>query len=65
MLDSDQRIGFVSIPHGYGMQYLDPETEEMIQFGPWLNLLTSSRHSYPIAKTPYHKYVPVHILPLT
>ncbi|MBW8010481.1 MAG: molybdopterin-dependent oxidoreductase [Chloroflexi bacterium] len=64
MLDSAQRLGFVSIPHGYGMKYPDPETEEMVQYGPRLNLLTSSMHSDPIAKTPYHKYVPVRILPL-
>jgi hypothetical protein len=40
------------------------ETEELVQFGPRLNLLTSSLHCDPLAKTPYHKYVPVRIQPL-
>jgi anaerobic selenocysteine-containing dehydrogenase len=59
--DRVQRRGFVSLPHGYGQEYPDMETEELVQFGPRLNLLTSSLHCDPLAKTPYHKYVPVRV----
>ncbi|MEM7533392.1 MAG: molybdopterin-dependent oxidoreductase [Chloroflexota bacterium] len=60
-LDDAQRPGFLSLPHGSGMEYPDLETEEMVQVGPKLNFLTSSLHCDPIAKTPYHKYVPVRL----
>ncbi len=62
--DEAQRRGFVSLPHGYGQEYPDMETEELVQIGPRLNLLTSSLHCDPLAKTPYHKYVPVRVQPL-
>ncbi len=61
--DKAQRRGFVSLPHGYGMEYPDLETEELVQVGPRVNELTSSLHCDPIAKTPYHKYIPVKIRP--
>ncbi len=63
--DEAQRRGFVSLPHGYGQEYPDLETEEMVQVGPRLNLLTSSLHCDPLAKTPYHKYVPVRVEAVT
>ncbi|MEM7117358.1 MAG: molybdopterin-dependent oxidoreductase [Chloroflexota bacterium] len=63
-LDGKQRPGFVSLPHGYGFEYPDLETEEMVQHGPRLNGMTAMDHCDPIAKTPYHKYVPVKIRPL-
>ncbi len=59
--DEAQRRGFVSLPHGYGQQYPDLETEELVQVGPRLNGLTSLLHCDPLAKTPYHKYVPVRV----
>jgi hypothetical protein len=31
--------------------------------GPELNRLTSSEHCDPIARTPYHKHVPVSVRP--
>ncbi|MEM7343816.1 MAG: molybdopterin-dependent oxidoreductase [Chloroflexota bacterium] len=62
--DEAQRRGFVSLPHGYGQEYPDLETEELVQFGPRLNVLTSALHCDPLAKTPYHKYIPVRVQPL-
>ena len=62
--DPAQSRGFVSLPHGYGVEYPDLQTEEMVQHGPRINLLTSSLHCDPIAKTPYHKYVPVRVVPV-
>ena len=62
-IDPSQQKGFVSLPHGYGVEYPDLETEEMVLYGPRINLLTSSLHCDPIAKTPYHKYVPVRVSP--
>jgi len=62
--DDAQRRGFVSLPHGYGMEYPDMTTEEMVQHGPRINELTASLHCDPIAGTPYHKYVPVRVEPL-
>ena len=51
--------GCLSIPHGYGMT--DATGGEPRQNGPRINFLTSSDHCDPIAKTPYHKYVPVRL----
>ncbi len=59
--DEAQRRGFVSLPHGHGMMYPDLEKEELVQHGPRLNELTSADWCDPIAKTPYHKYVPVRL----
>ena len=41
------------------MEYPDLETEELVQFGPRLNMMTAASHSDAIAKTPFHKYIPV------
>lgn len=60
-IDPAQRRGFLSLPHGYGQDYPDLQTEEMEQVGPRLNEITSSDWCDPIAKTPYHKYIPVRI----
>jgi anaerobic selenocysteine-containing dehydrogenase len=47
--------GVVSMPHGYGMQ--DGTTSH----GPAVNELTASDHCDDLAKTPFHKNVPVRI----
>ena len=62
--DDAMQLGFVSLPHGYGFDYMDPENLELKQNGPRINLLTSSDHCDPITKTPYHKYVPVQLSPI-
>lgn len=55
-LDDTVRAGMVTLPHGYGMRYRDGAPD-----GPQINRLTSSEHCDPLARTPYHKYVPVTI----
>lgn len=63
--DDAMRPGFLARPHGYGMTYPDPEQpDRMLQYGPYANLLTSSSHCDALAKTPFHKYVPVQLRPL-
>jgi hypothetical protein len=46
----------VTLPHGYGMRYRDGAPN-----GPQLNRLTTSEHCDPIARTPFHKFVPVSV----
>lgn len=53
------RRGVVTLPHGYGMRY-----DGGPPVGPELNRLTSSAHCDPIARTPFHKFVPVEIEPI-
>lgn len=55
-LDEGLRRGVVTLPHGYGMRYRDSAP-----LGPQVNRLTAGDHCDPFSKTPYHKYVPVHI----
>jgi len=57
------RAGVVSLPHGYGLDYPGADGERR-RTGPVLNLLTSSEDCDPIAKTPYHKFVPVSVTPI-
>jgi anaerobic selenocysteine-containing dehydrogenase len=53
--------GVVSLPHGYGMRYV--EKGQTVTNGPAINLLTDMHACDPIAKTPFHKQVPVNIIP--
>ncbi|MEM8995700.1 MAG: molybdopterin dinucleotide binding domain-containing protein, partial [Acidobacteriota bacterium] len=50
--------GVVSMPHGYGM------VEDESQYGPAVNELTDAARCDTVAKTPFHKYVPVRITAL-
>lgn len=60
--DESMLPGYVSLPHGYGQQYPDADNPDTIlQNGPSINLLTTGDHCDPIAKTPYHKFVPVRV----
>jgi anaerobic selenocysteine-containing dehydrogenase len=61
--DESLRLGVVALPHGYGQAY--PMGEERLIIGPRINQITSSDHCDPIAATPYHKNVPVRLVPLT
>jgi anaerobic selenocysteine-containing dehydrogenase len=54
--------GVVSMPHGYGLDYPD-EAGARPRSGPLINELTASDHCDPLTKTPYHKTVPVRIIP--
>ena len=49
--------GVLSMPHGYGLKY--PGEDQAERIGIMANLLTSSKHCDPLAKTPYHKNVAV------
>lgn len=60
MEDAAVQKGMVTLPHGYGMLYTS-KTGEMKQNGPAINELTATNHCDPIAKTPFHKHVPVAI----
>ena len=54
--------GFVALPHGYGMEYPgQSEGDERRVSGPRINFLTSAQDCDPLAKTPYHKTVPVRV----
>ncbi|WP_250655402.1 molybdopterin-dependent oxidoreductase [Alkalimarinus coralli] len=64
MADDSVQPGMVTLPHGYGMLYSNEEGA-LVQNGPSVNELTSANHCDPIAKTPYHKHVPVMIEPLS
>ena len=55
-IDDSVRRGMVTLPHGYGMRY-----QGSAPIGPELNRLTSGDHCAPLSRTPYHKYVPVHL----
>lgn len=55
-IDDALRPGVVTVPHGYGAQHGDAAAA-----GPAINRLTAREHCDPFSRTPYHKYVPVHI----
>lgn len=55
-LDAGLRPGMVVLPHGYGMRYGGGDPD-----GPQINRLTASDHCDPIARTPFHKHVPVRV----
>ena len=57
-IDEGLRPGMVTLPHGYGMRYGGGDP-----IGPQINRLTASEHCDPLARTPYHKHVPVSVRP--
>jgi anaerobic selenocysteine-containing dehydrogenase len=57
-ISKEVQPGVVSMPHGYGM------VEGGQASGPAVNELTSSGHCDELAKTPFHKTVPVRIRPI-
>jgi anaerobic selenocysteine-containing dehydrogenase len=57
-LDDCVRPGVVTLPHGYGASF-----EGRGPIGPAVNRLTGADHCDPLTRTPYHKYVPVRIVP--
>jgi anaerobic selenocysteine-containing dehydrogenase len=63
-------IGFITLPHGYGMMYSDnrinlnsPLQEKDKSIGVRINMLTGLDHCDPFSKTPYHKYIPARLMP--
>lgn len=59
-LDPGVQPSVVSLPHGFGLGYPD-QSGERVARGPAINALTWSEHCDPLAKTPYHKTVPVRL----
>ncbi len=58
-IDDALRPGVTILPHGYGMRYRGGPP-----VGPEVNRLTASEHCDPLARTPFHKHVPVTVRPL-
>lgn len=61
--DASMRRGLVALPHGYGQSYPDGAGGRVVD-GPRLNLITAHDDCDPIAATPYHKNVAVHLAPV-
>ena len=61
-LSEESLPGVASLPHGFGMRDTAGEGESLIS-GPAVNELTSSEHCDDLAKTPFHKHIPVRITP--
>lgn len=61
--DPSMRRGLVALPHGYGQSYPDGSGGRIVD-GPRLNLITAHDDCDPIAATPYHKNVAVHLAPV-
>ena len=61
--DDSLRRGLVALPHGYGQSYPDGAGGRVVD-GPRLNLITAHDDCDPIAATPYHKNVAVHLAPV-
>lgn len=60
-LSDEMRRGVVSLPNGYGMEEPADNGDRPKKTGPALNQLTSADHCDAIAKTPFHKFVPVRV----
>jgi len=61
--DASMQRGLVALPHGYGQSYPDGKGGRVVD-GPRLNLITAYDDCDPIAATPYHKNVAVHLAPV-
>ncbi len=62
-IDDSMQVGCLSLPHGYGFDYIEKvKSGKLQQNGPRINRLTSTRHCDPLTKTPYHKYVAVNLM---
>jgi anaerobic selenocysteine-containing dehydrogenase len=57
------RRGMVTLPHGYGMEHATGKGERQ-RTGARINELTSAEDRDAISGTPYHKYVPVRLIPI-
>ena len=63
VLSDEMREGLVSLPHGYGMLETAEGQQASETAGPNINLLTSAEYCDAIAKTPFHKHIPVNVVP--
>ncbi|MCP3959983.1 MAG: molybdopterin-dependent oxidoreductase [bacterium] len=53
--------GVASLPHGFGLREKEGEDASIRTSGPAINELTSAAHCDELAKTPFHKHIPVRI----
>ena len=60
MVTEHQRPGFIGLPNGLGIDYIDPLGQK-VKVGIAPNELTSSDNKDFFAGTPWHKYVPARI----
>ena len=58
--DESLRLGYATLPHGYGMTY-PLKNGERVSIGPRINMLSASDDCDPIGATPYHKNVPARL----
>lgn len=60
---SDEALpGVASLPHGFGMRKTGDDAGDTA--GPAINELTSADHCDALAKTPFHKHIPVRVIPV-
>ncbi len=62
-ITAELRPGFATLPHGYGMAE-EGDAGGLERSGPAINELTSAEHCDELAKTPFHKHVPIRIRPV-
>lgn len=63
-LDPTLTSGQLAIPNGFGLDYPDPETGQLIRSGACINELTDSAARDPFTGSPHHKYVRCKLTPL-
>ncbi len=59
-LSEESLPGVASLPHGFGLREANGDGE-LSAAGPAINELTSAEHCDDLAKTPFHKHIPVRI----
>ncbi len=67
-LSEESLPGVASLPHGFGLREPadngdEPQASGAPTAGPAVNELTSAEHCDDLAKTPFHKHIPVKITP--
>jgi anaerobic selenocysteine-containing dehydrogenase len=56
-IDDTLRVGHVSIPNGFGLEYPDHASGELVRTGVSINELTESAARDPFTGSPHHKYL--------
>ncbi|MEM7588231.1 MAG: molybdopterin-dependent oxidoreductase [Acidobacteriota bacterium] len=62
-LSEESLPGVASLPHGFGMKGTEDGLAPDAAAGPAINELTSADHCDELAKTPFHKHIPVRVSP--
>ncbi len=61
MLTEDIYSGNLSMPHGYGLLFCDPETGKMEPVGVNVQELIRASHREPLSGIPFHKAIPARV----